>query len=186
MPLPAVVAAAVSVLSAAIVADDLLTGGKYGQAIGKKAAQLVLDSRGIPLDLDGEVNEFTITSALCSLLPDGVVFENVFDKEAVRRDLKQMAVSYAADQFGFDGSVDPDVLRQKIIDEVTREVLADIQAEQGKYLDAAKGLAEVQRLIDRPEPFDWKSPRVFTTKAEKNRDRQAAYRAAHSRKWVEL
>ena len=185
MPLPALLAGAVTALAAAIVIDDILTGGRISDAIGKKAAQLVLDARGIPLDLDGEINHFTITAAInAAVMPDGVAFENVFDKDAIKRDVKRIALGQAAQAFGFEGGTDIDVLKEQIISRVMAEVRDDIAAGGGDYMDATKGLAAVQRLINRPEPKDWQVPRVFTAKAEKNRERQATYRASHKRKWI--
>lgn len=186
MPLPAILAGAAAVLSAAMVVDNLLTGGRVSDAVGKRAAQAVLDARGIPLDLDGEVSQQTITQAInVAVMPDGVTFENLFDKLAVKRDVKRMALAYAAESFGFEGSSDPDVLKKKIIEDVMREVRQDIAAGQGEYVDAAKGLALVQRVIDKPEPFDWQKVRNFSNKAEKNRERQERWRASNKRKWVE-
>ena len=148
-------------------------------------ARAVLDYRGIPLDLDGEVNQFTITEAINSaVMPDGVKFENLFDKEAVRRDVKRLAIDYAAEAFGFEGSLDADQLKAELMREILAEVKADIASGAGDYIDATKGLALAQRLIDAPEPFDWQAPRVFSKKAEKNRARQEVYRASHSRTWT--
>lgn len=187
MPLPAILAGAATVLSAAIFADDLITGGRVSEAIGKKAAQAVLDARGIPLDLDGQVNQQTITAAInVAVMPDGVEFTNLFDKEQVMADVKRMALEQAAEAFGFEGGASAEALRRAIIDKVVGEVMADMQAGGGDYLDAAAGLVEVQRLLDRPEPKEWNKPRVFTARAAKNRERQATYRASHSRKWVEI
>ena len=185
MPLPAIFAGAASALAAAMVADNLLTGGRVSDAIGRRAAQAVLDARGIPLDLDGDVSQETITAAINSaVMPDGVAFENIFDEDAVRRDVKRIALASAAETFGFSGSTDPEQLKQEIISQIVAEVRQDIADGGGEYVDAAKGLVAVQRLLDRPEPFDWQAPRVFTKKAEQNRARQATYRAAHSRKWI--
>lgn len=185
MPLPAILAAAASALAAAIVIDDLITGGRIGDAVGKKAAQAVLDARGIPLDLDGEVNQYTITQAINSaVMPDGIVFENLFDKDTVRRDVKRIGLGYAAAAFGFEGGSDPDVLRRQIIQEITSEVMDDIRAGGGDYIDATLGLVATARLANSPEPFDWQAPRVFTRKAEKNRERQARFRAGSVRVWV--
>jgi hypothetical protein len=185
MALPAILAAAASALAAAIVIDDLITGGRVGDAVGKKAAQAVLDARGIPLDLDGEVNQFTITAAINSaVMPDGIAFENLFDKDAVRRDVKRIGLDYAAAAFGYEGGLDADVLKRSIIQEITAEVREEIRAGGGEYMDAARGLVATQRLIDAPEPFDWQAPRVFKNKAEKNRERQARFRANSVRVWV--
>ena len=185
MPLPAILGGAVAVLSAAIVVDELLTGGRVSEAIGKKAAQAALDARGIPLNLDGDVNQETITAAInAAVMPEGVAFTNLFDREAVRSDVKRMALEYAASTFGFEGGASPEGLRDAIISEIRGEVLADIRAGAGEYIDAARGLVAVQKLIDAPEPFDWQAPRKFTQKAIKNRERQERFRAANVRVWV--
>lgn len=191
MPLPAILAGAAAVLAPLIWIDQLFYGGRVSDElsakIGKKAAQAVLDARGIPLDLDGEVNQQTITEAInVGVMPEGVRFENLFDKDQIKRDIKRIALEQAASQFGFEGSTEPSVIRRQIIDKITAEVRAEISAGGGEFMDAAKGLAETQRLIDRPEPKDWQKIRNFSDKAEKNRARQEAYRASHNRKWVEI
>ena len=185
MPLPAILAGASAALAAAIAADDLFTGGRVQDAIGKRAAQAVLDARGIPLDLDGEVNQETITAAINSaVMPDGITFENIFDKDAVRRDVKRIALANAAEAFGFEGGLSAAQIKQQIVSQISAEVEQDIADGGGEYLDAAKGLVSLQRLLSRPEPFDWQAPRVFTKKAEKNRERQATYRGSHKRVWI--
>lgn len=185
MPLPAIVAGAASVLAAAIVLDDLLTGGRVSDLVGKKAAQAVLDARGIPLDLDGEVNQLTITQAInAAVMPEGVEFENIFDKLAIGRDIKKMALAQAGQAFGFEGSIEPKYLKRQIVDQITREVSEQIKQGGGEYIEAARGLVAADRLINQPEPFNWQAPRVFTQKAEKNRERQARWRAANNRVWV--
>ena len=185
MPLPAILGGVVSVLGAAIALDEFVTRGRVAETIAKKAAQSVLDARGIPLDLDGEVNQFTITAAINqAVMPEGVAFDNLFDREAVKRDAKRIGLDYAAAAFGYEKGANPAALRASIIADIKAEVLADIRAGAGEYLDAAKGLVSVQRLIDGPEPFNWQAPRKFTQKAIKNRERQERFRAANDRVWV--
>jgi hypothetical protein len=185
MPLPIILAGAVSALSALIVADNLVTGGRVSDEIGKRAAQAVLDARGIPLDLDGEVSEETITEAInAAVMPDEIVFRNLFDKATIEADVKRIALDYAAEAFGFEGGLSPAGIKQKIMSEIVSEVLADIGAGSGDYLEATAGLVEIENLLTRPEPKDWKKIRNFTEKGEKNRERQARYRESHSRKWI--
>ena len=185
MPLPAIFAGAASVLAAAMVVDNLITGGRVSDAIGKKAAQAVLDARGIPLDLDGEVSQETITAAINSaVMPEGIAFENIFDSDAVKRDVKRIALDQAAQTFGFEGGLSAQALAEKITQKIVSEVVDDIRAGGGDYIEATKGLVAIQKIINMPEPFDWQAARVFTKKAEQNRARQATYRAAHKRVWI--
>lgn len=186
MPLPAILAGAASVLAAAIVVDDLLTGGRVADKVGKKAAQAVLDARGIPLNLDGDVNSQTITIAINkAVMPDGIEFENLFNKHAVARDLKRIALEHAGEAFGFEGDIDVATLRQQIMTEVTNEVISEIQAGAGDFIDAAKPLVKVQELLDRPPPKSWNTPSDFSAKGVSNRLRQKKYRQRHTRVWVE-
>lgn len=191
MPLPAFLAGLASVLAAAMVVDDLVTGGRVsdevGRIVGKKAAQAVLDARGIPLDLDGEVNQFTITAAICAAVaPDGVVFENLFDKDAVRADLKRIALDYAASTFGYEAGLSPGGLKASIIAGVTEQVKQEISTGAGEYLDAAKGLTKIDKMIAAVPVKDWQAVRNFSKKAELNRGYQETYRANHRRKWIEV
>lgn len=183
--MPGFLAAAAPVLAALMVADDLLTGGAVQAEIGKRAAQAVLDGRGIPLNLDGEVNHETITQAInAAVMPEGVEFSNLFDNDAVKSDVRRIGLAYAAEAYGYEGGLSASQLRERITSEIVREVLDDISAGGGEYMDAALGLVAAQRLIDKPEPKKWNVPRVFTVKAEKNRERQARYRASHKRVWI--
>ena len=184
-------AGAASVLAAAILLDDLVTGGRVsdavGRAVGKQAAQAVLDARGIPLDLDGDVNQLTITAAICAaVVPDGMVFVNLFDKEQTRRDVQRIALDYAATTFGYEAGMSPDALRLSIISEVTNQVRQEISEGSGEYLEAAKGLVKIEQIIAGVSQKNWQEPRVFTPKAIKNREYQAKYRATHSRVWREV
>lgn len=191
MPLPAILAGAASVLAVAMVVDDLVTGGRVsdavGRTVGKKAAQAVLDARGIPLDLDGEVNQYTITRALnAAVMPEGVVFENLFDKEQVRRDIKKIALDYAATAFGYEAGLSPKSLKASIISGVTEQVNREIIEGAGEYLDAAKGVTKIDRMIAAVPSRDWQAPRVFTKKAQLNREHQEKYRNSHSRVWRQV
>lgn len=186
MPLPAILGAAGSVLAAAMLADDVFNGGVVQAAIGKRAAQAVLDARGIPLNLDGEVTRETITQAInAAVMPEGVTFENLFDSEAVKRDVRRIAIEKAGQAFGFDGVATAQGLKDKVFALVVAEVQSDIAAGGGDYLDAARSLVKEQRLIDLPPPKDWQAPRKFTQKAVKNRERQARFRASSKRVWIE-
>lgn len=191
MPLPVALAGLATALAAAMVIDDLVTGGRVtdevGRLVGKKAAQALLDARGIPLDLDGDVNQSTITAAICAAVaPDGVVFQNLFDKDAVRADVKRIALDYAASTFGYEAGLSPSGLRASIIAGVTAQVREEISSGAGEYLDAAKGLTKIEKMIAAVSDIDWQAPRVFTKKAELNRGYQATYRASHRRTWREV
>ena len=187
MPLPAILSGVGSIIDGLIKIDDLINGGRAVDAIEKAAAQAVLDALGVPLDLDGEVNQQTITQAInAAVLPAGCELTNIFDKQAVQADIKRIALAEAAAAFGFDGPLSADTLRAQITAQISAEVRDQIAQGAGEFIDAAKPLAAVQRLIDRPPPKDWQSPRKFTENAEKNRERQARYRASHTRKWIAI
>lgn len=185
MALPIILAGAVAALSALIVLDNLATGGRVSDEIGKRAAQAVLDARGIPLDLDGPVSQETITAAInAAVMPDGIEFKNLFDEASIKADVKRIALEYASEAYGFEGGLSVVAIKQALIREVVSEAMAEIGGGAGEYIDAALGLVEIERLLSRPEPKSWKKPRVFTRKAQKNRERQAKYREAHTRIWL--
>ena len=181
MALPAFVVGVASIL--ALVFNRKLEE-RAAQEIGKLAAQSALDKLGIPLDLDGEVNHETITQAInAGVLKGEVTFTNLFDKDAVKADVRRIALERAGAAFGYEGGLSVDAVSLRLVAEIIQEVRADIAAGAGPYIDAAQDLQGVLSKL-KPRHDDWATPKNFTQKGINNRARQAAYRAAHSRKWL--
>jgi hypothetical protein len=154
--------------------------------VGRIAAQSALDEMGIPLDLSGPVTHETITAAICEgPLRGEVTFSNFFDKDAVKADLRRIAVERAGQAFGYEGGMGVDAVRERIVGEILDEITEQIEAGAGVYLDAARGLSKLDAVVILPkDASDWNKPVDFSPAGIKNREYQAAYRANHTKKWV--
>lgn len=158
---------------------------EINRAIGKAAAQYVIrDKLGIDIDLDGTVTKETISQAVCrDILGGELQFSNLFDRSAVKADVKRIAVEQATKSLGFEGGASIDSIREQLQSKLLDEIRAEIEAENGAFIEAAKGLAKTQALIDKPVNLDYNKPVDFSKKGIANRERQAAYRASHTRHW---
>jgi hypothetical protein len=184
MPLPALIAAAVAAIGTYIVVPKLAE--EVEKKVGKLAAQEVLDRMGIPLDLDGEVNQITITQAInAGVLGGDIEFTNLFDRDAVRADVRRIAIAGAGEAFGYEGGLGIQELKERLIASVIDDVRAQIAAGEGDYIDAAKGLVSAHEAISRPVNTTASTPIDMSEKGVKNRAKQARYRAAHKRVWVQ-
>lgn len=152
---------------------------------GKVAASYVLDKMGIPIDLDGTVNKETISAAICQKLFAGELqFSNLFDKDAVKADVKRIVSERAAAQFGFDGAMSVEAVRRLLTSKVLQQVGQEMAAGVGEFVDAAKDLQASVAICLRKHYEDYNTPIDFTKEGISNRERQATYRAAHNKKWV--
>ena len=127
------------------------------QQIGKVAAQQALEGLGIPLDLDGDVSQETITQAINEgILGGEMQFRNLFDREMVEADLKRIAIEQAGQAFGFEGGLSIEGIREKLVSQIISEVQENIASAGGEYIDAisiaaGKSKAEGQTLAA-PDP----------------------------------
>lgn len=191
MPFPLVVAVtaiATGVVNAVVFVKDVaipLADATVGPAIGRAAAEYVLKERiGISLDLDGEISKKTITEAICrDILGGELQFSNLFDRAAVKADVKRIAIEQASQSLGFAGGGSIESIRDQLTNQLLDEIRAEIEAENGAFIEAAKGLASTQALLEKPKKEDWNKPVDFSEKGISNRARQAKYRAAHTRHW---
>ena len=184
MPLPAVILAAGSVIGF-FVLEEIRQDAM--QQIGKVAAQQALEGLGIPLDLDGEVSQETITQAINEgILGGEMQFRNLFDRGVVEADLKRIAIERAGQAFGFEGGLSIEGIREKLVSQIISEVQENIASAGGEYIDAAQSLASIEDDMTRGKPRvdDWNKIKNFSDKAEKNRARQETYRNQHSRRWI--
>lgn len=182
--------APLAIIGAVAAVITVVGGEKVQRAIenkvGRAVAQGVLDQYGIPLDLDGEVNQFTLTQAI-NAGPLGGEFEftNLFDKEAVKADVKRIAIERASEAFGYDGEGGVDAVRQKLVSDILNQISDEIEAGGGEFLAAAKDLESTAKIVMKPKPKDdWNAPRNFSKEGIANREYQAKYRASHKKHWV--
>lgn len=158
---------------------------EVGEKAGKAAAQYALQQMGIEIDLDGEVNQQTLTQAVnASPVMGGVEFTNLFDKEAVKADVKRIALDRAAQAFGYDGGAGVEGIRDKIVSDLIEELKAEKVA-GGPLLLAARDLVATKQAIESKPDLNYNRIRDFSAKGVSNRERQAKYRAGRTKIWVE-
>ena len=173
------IGAGVAAVGVPIVKDIAL------RAAGKAAASHVLDKMGIPIDLDGPVNKETISAAICEKLFSGSLqFKNLFDKDAVKADVKRIVSERAAAQFGFDGAMSVDAVKQLLTSRVLQQVGEEMAAGAGEFIDVARDLQSSVAICLRKNYADYNTPKDFTPEGVSNRERQATYRGNHNKTWV--
>jgi hypothetical protein len=114
----------------------------------------------------------------------GLKVGDLLDAESVKRNLRSEALRVVGDRLGVGGSVRDiaDALKARVREELKN-------AARNGDVDVLEAIGVGQRAIDdaeRAAKADYASQqaRNFSAAAEKNRERQARYRAAHRRKWV--
>ena len=208
MPFPAVVALAAAIAAvyatvAAVLPDSLERISKeeftrmfLGEVSEAEDAAIkdAFARMGLDIDPSSGINAETVTAAINAgpLAGTGVEFSNVFDSDAVKRDLQKLALVHAAQSFGIElTSLDPDSVKEAI-----RAYAAEIVIEELSYgsdlLDAAPDLIEIVKMIaaarkgyknEMGQVVDEK-PLLMSKEAISNRQRQAKYRASNKRRWV--
>jgi hypothetical protein len=152
----------------------------------KFAIDAAMESIGLDV-VEGGVSEKSVTDAInASLLADsGVVLTNIFDGEAIKRDLLKFALAKAAESLGEDlvfDSFDVDTMRRELKRYVGVRIGEQLIARGGDLIDDAPDNAVVLALIESYEAR-LSEPASDNPKAAGNRERQATYRAAHHRQW---
>lgn len=180
MPAPVAIVGAIAAFIGVVFKEQI------EEQIGKVAAQGVLDKMNIPLDLSGPVNHETITAAICAgPLGGEVTFTNFFDREAVKSDLKRIALERAGAAFGYEGGLGIDSVRERIVSEILEEIRGEIESGAGVYLAAAKDMQSAQQVLLLPKDrTGWNDPVDFTPEGIANREYQAKYRANHTKEWT--
>ena len=172
---------------------------RHREEIDSWALGIAFEAMGLP-DLAEENATYTresFTKALNAgpLKPYGIELTKVFDRVATRQDLEKIALQMAAQEFGIKiKGLNLDALRQALQEYVKGEVRKQLGTEAGG--DLINGAAELRLLahiIDEMkkagpngEPAQYpmaKKPLKMDAKSIANRERQARYRANHSRHW---
>jgi hypothetical protein len=152
--------------------------------IGSIAMYIALQAMGLDFREGDDVNRATLSAKISSdVLGGDIVFKDIFDREQVLADVRRMALAKASSLYGFDAGLGVAGLRDKVVTDVLRDVLAEIGAGSGDFVDAAPDSARALAIVDAPKNDDWNTPTDFSVKGESNRARQAKYRASHKRVW---
>lgn len=151
------------------------------------ALQAAAERLGIKIDPDNITPE-GITEAINAgpLAGTGIELEDVFDREAVKRDIGKIAVKYASEALGIDMPQSEEDLRELLREWVTDELLRQLEAGGGPWIDAVKDAREIVEVIAAYRAYKEGGMRPVdpSPRAESNRMRQARYRATHRKIWV--
>ncbi len=199
MPLPLLLVPLVPWL-AGVFGKLALTGAGVGLAaisyeevkrkfndIGPVAIQDAFEKMGVQIDATHPIGDEAITAAInAAFLTDaGFQLESVFDREKIKRSLKNVAIKKVAESFGFtDVSSEVD-LREKLQGWVGGEVVAQLTSEAGAVIDAANPSPHIQKVIATAQKkLDWNTPVDLSPQGAANRLAQSKYRHSHKRTWV--
>lgn len=151
------------------------------------AIQAAGERLGLKLDPDNLTPD-GITAAINNgpLAGSGLELENIFDRQAVKRDIGRVAVKYASDALGVRMPQSEDDLRELLKEWVTDELVRQLEAGGGPWIDAVKDVREIVEVIAAYRAYKegGMPPVDMSHKAVKNRERQARYRATHRKVWV--
>lgn len=161
----------------------------------KWGLEFAFKNMGFTIDSSNGFSREAITQAINAgpLAGTGVVLTNLFDRDAVRADLKRIALERAVQETGLTvKTLDVEGVKRALKEYIQSRVDQQLAAGGGDLIDAAKPLALLARDIQaanaptntppggnpgREQPVD------FSEKGVKNRERQARYRANHTRHW---
>lgn len=208
MPVPLVVGAIAGV-SALAGTGAAMVGREYARAflkrqlfkhrdeIEKWALSAVFEQFGFP-DLTGDnVDRKSFTEAINQkfLSESGFQFTNLFDQESVKRDAFKFGVQRIAEEAGLTledvsekGLVD--ALRRWVFDligeELTNEDLGELTQDAKDVWEIVQTFRKYKTAAEDGQEAEDKGrrPLINTPAAQKNRERQARYRANHKRIWV--
>lgn len=192
MPLPLVLLSAAlgSVATVGVAEAGKLAIKKaldvYGADLEKWAIGAAAEKFGLVLDADDGVSAEAINAAINAgpLAGTGIELTNIFDKQALISDLRQVAMMRAGEALGL-GQVRSiaglrDGARAMLIDEVA----AQLAVESGPLVEGAPDVALVGKAIaSRAKTAGWNTPTDLTPKGIANRARQARWRVGKTKHW---
>lgn len=161
----------------------------------KWALEKAFEKMGLTLNTDTGFSKQAITEAINTgpLAGSGVELRDIFDKSAVKEDLHRLALAKAVEATGLNiKGLTVDGMKAALKEYVSERVIEQVGAGGGDIVDAALPLAELVREIraanasSNTPPGEHpgkEQPVDFTTEGISNRERQARYRAAHTRHW---
>lgn len=171
-----------------------LFAGNVSEAEGAAIKEAFL-KMGLDIDPESGINEEAITKAINAgpLAGTGIELTNIFNRESIKRDLKRLALVHAAQNFGITlTSTDTESVIEAV-KAYAAEIVREEIAMGGDLVDAAPDLVAIVKMIDAArkgykneagEVVD-KKPLLMSDAAINNRERQAKYRANHTRRWID-
>ena len=170
-----------------------LLAGDLGE-FEREAIKGAFSKLGLEVDPETGINAESITRAINEgpLAGSGVELTNIFDRDAVKRDMQKIALAFGAQSMGMEvKSLSIDGIKEALRGEVQRRVYEQIQAGGGDLVDNAPDLVAIVKMIDASrrkmaegeDGTPEKKPLLMSKAAINNRERQARYRANHTRHW---
>lgn len=193
MPVPALIYA---VGAAALAAIESEVGHA---AIGyvKEKALAEIESRkdefidesmkSIGLDLEGEgLTDEALTRAVNRQLEgSGVQLDSVLDKEKIKAGFERMAMQKLSEDLGLPPAGTAAEMKAAVQEMIVSEIKQQIQDGEGALIDAAKPDDDTVADIEAAEKSQGNVPQDMSDKGKSNRERQARWRQAHTKHWVE-
>lgn len=196
MAAPLVIAIGALAGAAAIMAKEAIRVelrhimSRHRDQIERWALDHALEAAGLPGvdDLTQEGITAAINESLSGAGVD-VQLSNVFSATAVRADFERIALARVASAAGLSiESPTPQAVADGLREWVVQQIRDQVEAGGGDLIDGAPELSELRAIIDaalaareRRESM----PVSMTPEAISNRERQARYRATHTRHWEE-
>jgi hypothetical protein len=139
-------------------------------------------SLGINIDLDEPLNAYTLTKAINTgvLAGTGIEFTNLLDGESIKRDMRRIAVNHMGESIGIKGAATTHDLVQGMKSYAVQKILTDKNALAALGIPANPAMLAIIARFGQPNSND---PIDLSEAGQSNRDRQAKYRASHSRHW---
>lgn len=191
MPIPIATAiwAAVSGAVGIEVADVIKTRVKKSlDEHWRDYLNAALDDLGIVIDPEKGITDETLTAAVNQNLLAGTGLElaSLLDKQKMMDGFKATAMRKMAEELGLPPVNSVTEIRAALQAWLVDQVGAELAAEAGELIDAAKPLQKIQARIagDKPPRSNWNDPVDFTPEGISNRERQARYRASHTKVWI--
>ena len=163
------------------------------------ALSKAFEAMGVPIDPANGFSRESITAAINAgpLAGTGIELSDIFDPEAIKRDVKRIALEKAVADTGLPIAgltvADLKASLRAYVSDVTREQL---ESGDGDIIAAAPALVEMLQMIRAANKSDPAGPGAtpgyqpgpsqpvdMTPHGIANRERQARYRANHQRHW---
>lgn len=151
---------------------------------------------GLDIEPSEGLTPQAITAAINAgpLAGTGIELSNLFDRDAVKRDLEKLALRYAAQAFGIElTSLRPEAIKEAVKGELRKKMLTQLSEGAGEWLELAPDLVHIARSLDEARRTgrmdavgNFVPPELAMDDYHvKLRERQARYRANHTRHWEE-
>lgn len=138
---------------------------------------------GLPLDLSKPLTGYTLTQAINDgvLQGTGLRFTNLLDGDSIKRDMRRIALEQVGETMGLRNTGTVKDLVAGMRGYAVKKILQDKDALAALGIPANPAMLAVLARYGQPSPNE---PTDFTAEGQSNRDRQAKYRASHTRHWV--